>query len=162
MSVAPIRPRFELRPAGVIDACIDALRAAFEGQGAYVYRALDHHVDITIARDQRKLWSPCVHLEFEREPDTGSTLVHALIGPHPNVWTLYAVTTLHLLLLVVFAVPFGLVQVSLGHAPWALWIALGGVAGVGGMYAISQVGRRLAREDTAELHRRVREALGVA
>ena len=161
MSVVPIRPRFELRPEMGFDDCVRTLEAAFAHDPKHDFRVVDHHVDVTVAREYRKLWTPCVQLEFAQDEETGATIVHGLIGPHPNVWTLYAVVTLHLILLVVFSLPFGLVQVMLSHNPWALWIALAGVVGIVCMYALSQIGRRISRDETLPLDTTVRESLAV-
>ena len=159
MSVAPIRPRFELRPQMGFDDCVRALDSAFAQDEVHDFRVVDRHVDVTVTRAHRKLWTPCVQLEFDEDEETGATVVHALIGPHPDVWTLYAVVTLHMILLVVFALPFGLVQITLLHNPWALWIALAGVVGVACIYALSQVGRRISRDETRALDAMVRESL---
>lgn len=160
-TLAPIRPRFTMSVPGTTGACTERLRAAFDDHpDEFAFRVVDHHVDVTVPKEHRHRWSPCVHLELLQE-EGGRVEVHGLIGPHPNVWTFYAVITLHFVLVVAFAVPFGLVQMSLDHTPWALWIALGGLLGVGGMYLLSQFGRRLARDETASLMAMVEEALAV-
>ena len=87
-------------------------------------------------------------------------MVHGLIGPHPNNWTLYAFLYITIGCLTFFGSIFGCVQWLLDMPAWALWALPGGILLSALMYALSQAGQRLAEEQTRHLHRLVREALG--
>jgi len=159
MALGPIRPRFRLSLPGDPIAHLERTRAALDRpEHRLITRALAHHLDVTMMPEDRKRWSPCVHLEFEGED--GVTRVQGLIGPHPNVWTFYAVVSAHFALGAAFALLFGLVQLSLDESPWALWVALVCTLLLIVMYALSQFGQRLARDQTERLSRIVEDALG--
>jgi hypothetical protein len=159
MALAPIRPRFRLSLPGDPMAHLERTRAALDRpEHRLITRVLANHLDVTLTPEDRKRWSPCVHLEFEDEE--GGTRVQGLIGPHPNVWTFYAVVSAHFALGAAFALVFGLVQLSLDESPWALWVALICALLLVVMYALSQIGQRLARDQTEHLSRLVEEALG--
>jgi len=157
--LAPIRPRFRAALTGDLEDVVARVASSIDPETPCVVRTLGHHIDINGPPDERRRWSPYVHLEFMEEGD-GEVLVLGLIGPQPATWTLYAFALVHVLLIVGFALVYGLVQVSLEMTPWALWVALGSLVPLVGLYVGSQVGRRLAREQTAMLMGLVEGAIG--
>lgn len=162
MPPAPIRPRFTLDVPGDADALIERVRSAVDDPSRrLVCRVVDRHVDITPVREERKRWSPCLSLEFERGgEDEGVVRVRGLVGPHPNVWTMYALSAIALVFLVVTALIVAYAQHAIGESPSsALWWSGGFTGMLAGMYGVSQVGRRLAREQTSELMAFMEETL---
>lgn len=125
-----------------------------------VSRVLGNHLDITIVEADRHRWSPCVQLEFSQAD--GETIVDGLVGPHPNVWTLFAFVNITIVSAAGFGLMLGLAQLTLGQSPWGLWTVAGGAVLLGAMYMASQVGRRFAAEQTRLLVRFVEDALGTA
>lgn len=158
MTPPPIRPRFERRigaePALVLERVQDALRRAGRG---YAVRVLGSHLDVTVDAAERRMWSPCVHIECV--PDGATTAVHGLIGPLPSVWTMYALTMLAVATASVFAALLGWSQVLVDEEAWGLWAALGGVAALALLYVGAQAGQRLASDQTEELSSAVFAAL---
>ena len=69
--------------------------------------------------------------------------------------------TANVVLAKVFAVMLGCAQLTLGWSPWAMWAIPVGVALLGVLYAMSQLGRRLAAPQTHDLMVLVEETLGV-
>ncbi len=150
MRIGPVRPRFHFTLPDPDGAAIrrlqDAVRAVDD---ELVARTLGDHVDITVAPARRHRWSPCIHLEFQ--PNGETTVVDGLVGPHPNVWTMFAFTNLSLAVVASFGLVLALSQVTLGWTAWGLWITVACVILMGGMYVVSQVGRRLAEPQTRTL-----------
>jgi hypothetical protein len=114
-----------------------------------VARAAGHHIDITVIREDRHRWSPCVQLELR--PADADTVVEGLVGPHPNVWTLFAFANITAALVAALGLMLGLTQWSLDQSPWGLWAVLGGAILAGGMYVASQIGQRCAAAQTRQL-----------
>ncbi|MBT8485927.1 MAG: hypothetical protein HKO59_14905 [Phycisphaerales bacterium] len=159
MSLGPIRPRFKMVVPGTVDEQIALVAAAVARQNSRcVSRVLGNHVEITVVREDRHRWSPCVQLEF-RTSDEG-TIVDGLIGPHPNVWTLFAFVNITILSAIGLGLMLGLVQLSLGQTAWGLWTVLGGTVLLAASYLASQVGRRFAAAQTRQLIALLEEALG--
>ena len=118
-------------------------------QHGCAFRSVGSHMDITVNPADRHRWSPCVQLEFREE--VGTTVVHGLIGPHPNLWTLYAFINITILAAVAFGLMLGAAQWSLEMTAWGFWSLPIGGAMLLGMYGVSQLGRRLAAEQTVHL-----------
>jgi hypothetical protein len=123
-------------------------------------RIVGHHVDLAIPERERHLWSPCLHLEF-RAADHG-TVVHGLVGPHPNLWTMFAFFYGTLLSAAFFGVMLGIAQLMLHRPPWGMWVTIPVLGAVAGLYWISQLGQRFAEEQTAMLRAFSERALAVA
>ena len=96
-------------------------------------------------------------MEF-RAPN-GETVIDGLVGPHPNLWTLYAFVNITIVIAAGFGLMLALAQLTLGESAWALWSAPVGLALLGVMYGVSQLGRRLAIEQTRLLRQLVEDAL---
>lgn len=151
MSLGAVRPRFHHDVTDPVEAAIARIvQETAATDGRCVCRVLGHHADITLARESRQWFTPCVQLEF-RPYETGGTRVEGLVGPHPNLWTFYAFVNFNLIVLATFGSILGLVQRSLDESAWALWAVPIGVTMLAGMYLVSQFGRRLAVEQTREL-----------
>ncbi len=160
MPLGPVRPRFNMIVRGTVEQSIERLVAAAEDPARRcVSRVLGRHVDITVSREVRERWSPCVQLDLSQSDD-GRTFVHGLIGPHPNKWTLYLAINAAIALTMFFALGFAIVQVSLDQRPWAMWIVAGGVPCLAFMYGLSQIGRSRAAPQTALLMDLIESALG--
>ena len=159
MSLGPLRPRFKLDLAGTVDDEIARVETAVADPASRcVSRTLGNHVDITVVPEDRHFWSPCVHLDFRDSGD--GVAVHGLIGPHPNVWTMFAFAYITIASATAFAVMLGLTQLWLDEHAWGLWIVPAGAVLCIAMYAFSQIGQRLAAEQTKLLSELVARALG--
>ncbi|MCA9295092.1 MAG: hypothetical protein KC983_01220 [Phycisphaerales bacterium] len=153
MSLGPIRPRFSMTVAGPAASRLAHLRSIVEHpDNRLVSEILGNHINITVVKDDRHAWSPCVQLEFigsDDDPDT--SIVHGLIGPHPNLWTMFMFINITALVIALFGVMIGIVQHSLHLLTWGYWLAGLGAAILIMMYAISQLGQRRAAAQTRTL-----------
>ena len=99
----------------------------------------------------------CVQLQFHESED--GTMIDGLVGPHPNVWTLFAFVNITIITVAGFGLMLGAAQLTLDRAPWGLWTVLAGAVGLTITYFISQAGRRLAADQTRLLIDLVEDAL---
>jgi len=168
---AGLRPRFEARVGGRPDEVLARVRARLEGaRRGYVVRVLGAHLDVCVADRERRVFSPCVHVECVAEPETAhsdganagsraTTRVHGLVGPMPHVWTMYACAAMVAGLGALFAAMLGWSQVLVDESPWGLWAASGLAGVVAVLWIGAQVGQRLASAQTDELRSEVLAAL---
>lgn len=122
-----------------------------------VSRLLGEHVDITVIREDRHRWSPCIQLEFREGAD--GTIVDGLVGPHPNVWTAFACGYMTVIAAAVFAFMLGWAQLILATSAWGMWVAGGCLVVVGALYIAARIGQRLGAEQTRKLRKLVDDAL---
>lgn len=159
MQIGPVRPRFRIDiPGGMEEAMARVQRAAAAPGSRCVCRVLGHHLDLAVAPAERRRWSPCLQMEFSEEG--GRTVVNGLVGPHPSTWTLYAFLNIHVLVLIAFGLVLGVSQMVIEREPWGFWIAPAGVVAMGALYGLSQLGRKLAEEQTRMLMGLVEGAMG--
>lgn len=84
-----LRPRFEKtvsKPLEKIQTDADALKEKIKPD--FKINRLDEHLWIYIGNEQKKFYSPHLHLEFETR-ETGETKVKGLFGPDPALWTMF-------------------------------------------------------------------------
>jgi hypothetical protein len=170
---AALRPRFEARVDGAPQDVLARVRARLEAaQRGYVVRVVGAHLDVCVAAAERRVFSPCVHVECvadagaergaEAAADHGggaATRVHGLVGPMPHVWTMYACGALIAGLGALFAAMLGWSQMLVDEAPWGLWAAAALGLCVAALWFGAQVGQRLASAQTDELRGHVLAAL---
>ncbi|MFO0546779.1 MAG: hypothetical protein U0271_00260 [Polyangiaceae bacterium] len=143
------RPRFSLESAfSPTDICgrVNKLIKASPGLRGI---AFEHRIELAISGDEHHFWSP--QLVVEVHPIEGGTRLDARFGPDPYVWALYWMSYLALFVVACISGIFGLVQVSIGQSPWALYITPGAVVLGGLVYGASFVGQGLGSEQMYSL-----------
>ena len=160
----PMETSLSLRPTFDLDLEIPADQAAHRlgaiigaGDGPIVGETVGNHLMLALARRDRHFWSPWLTIEIQ--PDDQRTRIHARFHPHPNVWTGYMLGYLGVGTATTFAAIFGFVQLTLGHTPWALWIAAIGILAALVMWLAARVGQGLAQEQMEILDTAVRKAV---
>jgi hypothetical protein len=160
MSLPPLRPRFQHELPCSIDEAVDRVQRGLEAAGGRFTGAIaGHHADINLPREQRRLWSPCLHLEFRVED--GRPILHGLLAPQPGAWTCYALTLLSTITVAGFAACFALVQWMLDRPPTALAVMAGAILVSVVLYRLSQMGQEASRPQMRELRDFAFEALGL-
>lgn len=90
-------------------------------------------------------------MEFSAGDGPSTTMVHGQIGPQPGTWTFFFFAFVHAGVIAFFGACVWLIQLWLDMPAWGVWVTTGGVALALSIYAASQIGRRLAAEQTAAL-----------
>lgn len=152
MSAATLRPSF----------CIHTLLTAHAAQQLVLHHLKYHnplklqsdmvrgHVVLSMHPAVKHFWSPQVDMavvQDEDEATAGHTTVRCLMGPAPQVWTLFMFFYGLGGFLVLIGLMIASTQYSLGYDLWGLYVALGGLLLGGAMYAVARSGQRLAREE---------------
>lgn len=97
-----LRPRFEktvIKPLGEITDKSKRLKDRLKPD--FIINNLDNHIWIYIGKENKKVYSPHLHLELE-ELKNGSTKVKGLYGPDSGLWTMFIF--LHFLVAGVFII----------------------------------------------------------
>jgi hypothetical protein len=93
---------------------------------------------------KQTFWSPYLNLEVEDEPD--GLAIRGRFSPHPHVWTLFMAVYILLAILALGGLSYGIVQHTLGQAPWSLLIVPAAVALSGFVYGATLIGQGLGAE----------------
>lgn len=165
MRQRPFRPGFD----HTVDAAPSEVRRVIverlDGDGPFVGRALERHLQLTVLPGDRHLWSPHLHLEIvahrsEAEKDEPArAYVRGFFTPHPNLWTGFIFTYLSLAVIAVFAGMWAFVEMLLDGPPHALWITVGACLLAGVLRVVSQAGQKLAAEQMDALHTEIETCL---
>lgn len=135
--MAVLRERIDGNPQGV--------------EGSFSTR----HGVLSMPALNRRFWSPCLDLTVgDAEPtssgdrETDETVkVWGTFSPRPEIWTGFVFAVGTLTILSILSLFFGIAQMMLGHAPWALLIPLVALLIASGIYASALVGQGLSGDD---------------
>jgi hypothetical protein len=108
-------------------------------------------IELRPPESERHFWSPTLSVTVAEEPEGKGSLVHGLVGPNANLWTLFAMSYMGLLTLLVFVGTLGLVQWGLSMRPWGLYAVPLLLLALMAMYGLSLLGQRLAAPQTDAL-----------
>ena len=162
MFIRHLRPRFRrsvpIGPDQVIELLEQRLaRPDCPCRGAI---AGNHRVvELNVLKRDRNFWSPSLSVTVGRDEDGTGSVVHGLVGPNPNLWTLFAMAYMGLVTLLMFVGIFGLIQWSLDLSPWGLFVVPALLVALGLMFAVSRIGQRLAAPQTAILRQFLEDVL---
>ena len=164
MLAGTMRPRFRLAVAMAPDEVVARLGELLRRPDcpcAGVVADRHHVVELRVHQRERHFWSPTLGVTVAGDAAGRGSVVHGLVGPSPNVWTLFALTYLGLTTLLLGVGIFGLIQWWLGLEPWGLLGVPVLVAVWASMFAFSRAGQRLAAPQTRMLRSFLEEALEV-
>jgi hypothetical protein len=140
-----MRPRFEFQLPVTREAWLDALRSALQDDAESLRgQVFRKHAVVEMRDRERTFWSPYLNLAVEDEPD--GSAIRGRFSPHPNVWTMFMAVYILLAIIALGGLSYGMVQYTLGEAPWALLIAPGAVALFGFVYGATLIGQGLGAE----------------
>lgn len=160
-----MRPRFVVELHCGADHVMDALRAAASASALEVETDLSaRHGVLTVPADERHFWSTQLGLTVEdgRPGPDGvrrATRVLGVFSPHPDVWTAYVFMIGTLVLAGVFSGLVAIVQLLIGHEPWALLGTLIAALAAGLVYTTTLVGQGLAADEMYRLRSHLDDCL---
>lgn len=160
---AGMRPRFELRFPGSIDALRDALDDDLRKTSLCEGEVFRSNAALWLPEDKRSLWSPYLNLTFESDEEQPSvTLVHARFSPHPNVWTFFIAVYFAIALIGVGFSVYGMVAWSLEGNPWWLLGAPASALTIAFVFGASLIGQGLSASEMHDLRHVVEHACGLS
>lgn len=117
-------------------------------------------IDLRVLETDKHLWSPALGLQIEADEERGEgSVVHALIGPEPAVWTGIAFCYVALITGQLFTLTLGCVQKFLGQYAWAFWISGALLLAMIGVWFVARAGQKLAAPQTVVLRHFLEDVL---
>jgi hypothetical protein len=154
MFIRQMRPRFRLPVSASPDRVVERLERRLTQPDCPCTGAVaGHHqvVELNVLKRERNFWSPSLSVTVSPATEGPGSVVHGLVGPNPNLWTLFAMTYMGLLTLLMFVGIFGLIQWWLDLYPWGLFVVPVLIAALAMMLGVSRIGQRLAAPQTSML-----------
>jgi hypothetical protein len=140
-----MRPRFEFQLPVERERWLGALKSLLQTDaGSLRGQVFRKHAVIEVRDGERTFWSPYLNLEVEDEPD--GSAIRGRFSPHPNVWTMFMAVYILLGIAALGGLSYGIVQYTLGQAPWALLVVPAAVALFGFVYGATLIGQGLGAE----------------
>lgn len=139
------RPRFTLSSPLASTEIRDRVNALVRSSPKLRGIAFEHRIELSIGGDERHFWSPQLVVEVSPTSDGGSAL-DVRVGPDPYVWALYLLAYGAMLLVTLWALAFGMVQLWLDQTPTALLAAPALAVLAALVYGASFVGQGLGSD----------------
>jgi hypothetical protein len=160
--VPHVRPRFRVVSPLTKEDIEQRFSEALEADGVKIIgRVNPGFISLFIPHEEQHYWSPQLNITLENSPEEGGRIIRGLYGPRPAVWTMFVFFYFLIGLATVFVTIIGLSNLTLGHYPWQLWLALGLVLLLSSIYGVSRFGERLGRDQMVRLHIFAEQALGI-
>ena len=162
MFIRQMRPRFRLPVSVGPDRVIERLERRLAHPDCPCAGAVagNHQVvELNVLKRERHFWSTSLSVTVSAAEEGAGSVVHGLVGPNPNLWTLFAMTYMGLLTLLMFVGIFGLIQWSLDLNPWGLFVVPIFIAAMVMMFGLSRIGQRLAAPQTSMLREFLEDVL---
>ena len=107
---------------------------------------------LRILQKEQHFWSPQLSLSFEKDENTGMTVIRGLYGLNPTVWAVFTFGYAAISISALFLGFYGFSQYSLGQEAPVLWsLPFLGLAALI-LYLVAQFGQKLGVEQTFALH----------
>ena len=168
MRQRPFKPGFDHTVEASPESVSREIEACIASGGPCIGQSVQSHLMLTVAEDERHMWSPFLHLEVvphRSEADSDAprrAYVRGFFTPRPSLWSAFLFSYLACATLSFFAAVWGASQWMIGESPSALWLsglfALGGI----GLWIVSSIGQRLAAVQMRELQATVEATLARA
>jgi len=150
------RPRFELRSRLSPEEIAARVSAFLKGHATLRGLALRDRIEIAIAGEELRFWSPQLVAEIAAD-DEGGARLRARFGPDPYVWALYLLAYASLVVVTLLAACYGLSQWIVKEQPTALLAAPCAAVVAGLVYGVSYVGQGLGSEQMYLLRKTLTE-----
>jgi hypothetical protein len=158
VDAARLRPKFSVELPVAADEAMARLRQGLdtdEPRGSFV--AAGREAELSIARPQRRVWSPRMTVRIEDAP--GGSELQCRFSPRPDIWTGFMFVYFAVVFLVVFGATLGYVQQVSDEAAWGYWAVPSGLLIIACIHGASYVGQRLAKTQMLELHGRLESVI---
>lgn len=148
-----LKPRFKEVLNTSQEAVINTLEKRLKSaECKFDSKVVGHHIIIDVPENNRRFWSPQLHIEVEKETED-SSILKGLFGPKPQVWTFFIF--MHFVVAITFFVflviaysnytldkdyEFSLIMCVLMPVLWAIF------------YIFGQLGKKKAYKQMLRMH----------
>ena len=152
-----VRPRIKRFTDYPVDAVLDCFHDVLESNEFKLDGILlKNHVIVKIPEEIHHYWSPELQLEVsenymkddEYTDHKENTMIRGFIGPKSTVWTMFIFFYIAFGVLTLFGTVLGSSQQMLDQAAGGYWYAILGGLGLVVTFTASQIGQKMAEEQT--------------
>lgn len=143
-----VRPRFRFTVPYATKPLVEHLRKKFlSKEHKFPTKVVGNYFTLDVPDHISHFWSPRVSFEIEvDEEDPNKSLVRGLIGPKPNVWTMFMFIYFGIGVVGLFGSLYGLSKVTLGESSLYVWAFPVALLIMSTAYFASKSGERLGAE----------------
>lgn len=154
-----MRPRFRYLIAKPTTQITDELKLALKKNNhPFTGVVTPHHASIHFKKSFQEFFTPHIDLSIDAH-DEGS-LIRGIIGPKPQIWTLFAFAHGISGVLALAGLMIGLSQVGMDKPAHAFWLLpIGGILSLM-TYLVAQFGQKMAQDQTYQLYAFLMDLLG--
>ena len=118
-----VRPRFSFEIPHAPDKIEEHLKKAFKAPGhKFIGKVVNKYVILDIPQHLDHFWSPRISFEIEViKGEENKSLIRGLIGPKPQVWTMFMFIYFSIGIMGLFASLYGLSKQTLGESSLFVW-----------------------------------------
>lgn len=160
-SITHIRPRFKFSVPGTPKVTMDHVRKLLDESPENIHgKIVGDHIILDIVGDDVHFWSPQLNFRVEENPDAvDETIVAGLIGPRPNVWTLFMFVYFSVGVAGFFISSYGISRYMVGEHSYAVWGLPLAALFMLTAYQAGKFGEKLGEDQVELLKQFVREAV---
>ncbi len=148
-----LRPKFELTSTLTKEDLLQLIKEKVgdsSNVSKFDFVFYQDHFRMRVKKEDQHYWSP--ELEVTLESYEEGSKIRGRYGPHHNVWTLFTLLYLAIIILLFFISMFGISRLGLGLSAKILWgipVLLGFAVF---LYFVGQIGQKLGTDQTLALH----------
>lgn len=161
-SITHIRPRFKFTVSHPPEEVLERISTLLAATPPHITgKIIGHHIILDIVGEEVHYWSPQLNFRVEMEEyGDGQTVIAGLIGPRPNVWTLFMFAYFSIGIAGFFITSYGISRYMLGEYSPALWgLPLAAII-MATAYQAGKFGEKLGAEQVDYLKSFVSKAVG--
>ncbi len=146
-----LRPRFRYHVPYTQEQVRDQFTEIFKDKSkSFIGTALKYHIVIDYPENTRHFWSPQLDLNLEQYEE--GTLIRGLLGPRPNVWTVFMFFNAVAGFAGIIGLIIGVGQWSMEDTPYAVWLIPFSIALFFAVYLVGKTGKKIAHDESVALH----------
>ena len=147
-----LRPRFRYYVPYSQEVLEDQIKQGLKSNNPHQLGGsiLKYHMVLDFPEKTRHFWSPQLDLNIEKYEE--GTLIRGLIGPRPNVWTIFMFFNSVAGFFGVIGTIVGMGQWSMENPPYAFWLLPVSAILFGVVYYVGKTGKKIAHPESVQLH----------
>ena len=162
-SITHIRPRFEFIVPSPKAEVIEKIRKVLDNSPPHIIGNISRdHIILDISQEEVHYWSPQLNFRVEDiEDEVGKSKIAGLIGPRPNVWTLFVFIYFSVGIISFFITSYGMSKYMLGDYTHLVWAFPLGIIFMLTAYKAGKMGEKLGHDQTEMFKDFLRKVLKV-
>lgn len=147
-----LRPRFRYLVPYSPEKLVEKVKTQMteNNPNGFYGSVLKYHMVLDYPEKVRHFWSPQIDINIEVYKE--QTLIRGLVGPRPNVWTIFMFFNSVAGFAGIVGLIIGTGQWSMETAPHAYWLLPISAIMFFVIYSLGKTGKKIAHDESVELH----------